>query len=84
MKSATVRAVTGAIVMAAVASAMLLATGGDSGTPSRFELVTEPAFDNESGFETAPERAARPDAGTAPARSAPQPGSGASPAHSVR
>lgn len=78
MKSATVRAVTGAIVMAAVASAMLLATGGDSGTPSRFELVTE------SGFEAAPERAARPDAGAAPARSAPQPGSAASPADRLR
>lgn len=77
MKSATVRTVTGATVMAAVASAMLLAAGGDSGTPSRFELVTE------AGFE-APERAARPDAGAPPARSAPEPGSAASPTRSLR
>ena len=78
MKSGTVRTVTGATVMAAVASAMLLAVGGDSGTPSRFELVTE------AGFEAPPADAAKPDAGAPTARSAPQPGSAASPARSIR
>ena len=66
MKSATVRTVTGVTVMAAVASAMLLAIGGDSGTPSRFEI------DTESGAGLAPARLPVPTAGA-------RPGSAASP-----
>ena len=73
MKSATVRTVTGFTVMAAVASAMLLAIGGDSGTPSRFEL------DTETGTELGPARLPLPAVGAPAPRPAARPGSAASP-----
>jgi hypothetical protein len=76
MRSATVRTVTGATVMAAVASAMLLAIGGDSGTPSRFELVTETASEGA-------EPAAGPALGAPPAEPVERPGSAASPVRRV-
>ena len=74
MKSATVRTVTGVTVMAAVGSAMLLAIGGDSGTPTRFELVTEP------GTELGPALPRVPAVGAPTPRPAARPGSAASPA----
>ena len=71
MRSATVRTVTGATVMAAVASAMLLAIGGDSGTPSRFELVTEAGPEAEPAVPLDAPQAqpvARPGSAASPAR----------------
>jgi hypothetical protein len=74
MKSAAVRTVTGVTVMAAVASAMLLAIGGDSGTPSRFEL------DTETGTGLGPALRPVPAVGAPAPRPAARPGSAASPA----
>lgn len=72
MKSATVRTVTGVTVMAAVASAMLLALGGDSGTPSRFELDAD-------GTGLGPAPLPLPAVGAPAPRPAARPGSAASP-----
>jgi hypothetical protein len=74
MKFATVRTVTGVTVMAAVASAMLLAIGGDSGTPPKFELITE------TGTELGPALLPMPAVGAPMPRPAARPGSAASPA----
>jgi len=74
MKFATVRTVTGVTVMAAVASAMLLAIGGDSGTPPKFELITE------TGTELGPALLPMPAVGAPMPRPAARPGSAAPPA----
>jgi len=74
MKFATVRTVTGVTVMAAVASAMLLAIGGDSGTPPKFEFITE------TGTELGPALLPMPAVGAPMPRPAARPGSAASPA----
>lgn len=72
MKSVTVPTVTGITVMAAVASAMLLALGGDSGTPARFEL------DNGIGTRLGPAPLPMPALGAPAPRPAARPGSAAS------